>query len=78
MKPPIIAAYYYPGWHRCAERRVRGGDSEWNLLYDAISQRAHPDARRPLGGPVETTLQSLEDEARLAAQGGIDAFLWCW
>lgn len=78
MNGPIIAAYYYPGWYRCADRRVRGGDSEWNLLYDAVSRHEHLDVRRPLAGPVDTTVESLEAEARLAMCSGIDAFLWCW
>jgi hypothetical protein len=75
---PIVAAYYYPGWHRCPERRVRGADTEWNLLYDDVARSAYPRVRRPLHAPAEFSAAGLEAETHAAAQGGIDAFLWCW
>jgi hypothetical protein len=75
---PIIAAYFYPGWHCSPERSVRGDGSEWPLLYDAAARLAYPDIRRPLAGPVQTTAQSLQDDVRQASASGIDAFIWCW
>src|SRR5437867_887847 len=78
MPCPIVAAYYYPGWHACAQRDVRGGDTEWPLLYDEVARRSYPDARRPLAGPVTSTSDSLRIEIEQAMGGGIDTFWWCW
>ncbi len=78
MSPPIIAAYYYPGWSPCGSRNVRGGNTEWNLLYDDVARSNYPEARRPLSGPVEPAPASLDHEIKQARAGGIDTFLWCW
>lgn len=78
MRPPIVAAYYYPGYHPTPQRVTRTGDTEWELLFDDVAKSAYPDVRRPLGGPVHTSAASLEAETRAAQRWGIDAFLWCW
>jgi hypothetical protein len=78
MNAPVIAAYYYPGWHPDPQRNIRGASSEWSLLYDDVARAAYPDVRRPLYPFMEATVASLEAEARMASHGGIDAFLWCW
>lgn len=77
-KSPIIAAYYYPGWHASEGRQIRGGTTEWELLYDDVSRRAYPHVRRPLEGAVEPSVQSIEAEIGQAMTGGIDSFWWCW
>lgn len=77
---PIVATYYYPGWYRASARTIRGcaGGTEWDLLFDDVAVHAYPDVRRPLAGPVEPTIETLEVECRTAAAAGIDAFIWCW
>lgn len=76
--PPIIAAYYYPGWHASPDRSIGSGASEWNLLYDPAPLRFLPDIRRPNRPPTEPTIDSLQAEIITAMRGGIDAFFWCW
>ncbi len=78
MKPPTVAAYYYPGYHRTPGRDSRGQQTEWGLLYDDVALQGYPDVRRPLAGPIETSVESLATESLLAQSYGIDAFLWCW
>jgi len=60
------------------ERRVRGCDTEWSLLYDEVARSAYPGVRRPLAGSAEFSPAGLEAETRAAMAAGIDAFLWCW
>jgi acyl carrier protein len=77
---PTVAAYYYPGWTRNTLRTIRNraGASEWDLLFDAAARESYPDVRRPMAGPAEPSIQSLEAECVTASSWGIDAFIWCW
>ncbi|MEW6443339.1 MAG: glycoside hydrolase family 99-like domain-containing protein [bacterium] len=76
----MIAAYVYPGWHRCPERD-RGFPprwSEWDLVLRALPRfPGHEQPRLPLHGAYDDSLpHTAEQQVSLARSFGIDLFVY--
>ena len=82
MKKTKLAAIYFPSWHVDARRDVHLGHdfTEWDLVragkprFDGHYQPIVPE----LGYTDETLEENMRTSIQLAADAGIDAFLWDW
>jgi hypothetical protein len=74
-----IAAYLYPGWHRCPEREknLPPGWSEWDLVYGAGPRfPGHRQPNLPLLGRYDDALPvTAERQIELARAHGVDLFV---
>ncbi|HEY8454869.1 MAG TPA: glycoside hydrolase family 99-like domain-containing protein [Actinopolymorphaceae bacterium] len=77
-----IAAIYFPSWHADPRQEVRYGPgwSEWELVK--AGRPRFPGHRQPLE-PVwgyfdESDPEMMRRSVEVAAEHGIDAFLWDW
>lgn len=79
---PIIAAYYYPGWHSCPVRDASfpRGWSEWDLVYQARPAfDGHELPCLPLWGREdESDPEVFARKIAAANEYGIDAFVFAF
>jgi hypothetical protein len=80
MTRPTVLAYYFPNWHNDPQNAERHGDgwNEWKLLREARPRfPTHRQPRVPtLGYTDEADPQEMADQIQLAADHGVDAFLF--
>ncbi len=79
---PEVAAIYFPSWHRYSymDSRHGSGWTEWELVKSAPPRFAgHHQPKRPSWGYFdESDPKWSQQEIDLAADHGIDAFLFDW
>lgn len=81
-KKPLIAAYYYPGWHSCKIRDAAFPVhwSEWDLVYNAKPRfTGHNQPKLPLWGPEDESIpENFEKKILTAQKYGVDAFVFAF
>lgn len=83
MKKPVVACYYFPGYHPTDPRNalIHGpGWSEWEMVRRAEPRfPGHRQPRCPAWGEEnEADPRVMERKIRIAAEHGVDAFLYDW
>ncbi|MBF0545227.1 MAG: glycoside hydrolase family 99-like domain-containing protein [Candidatus Riflebacteria bacterium] len=77
-----IAAYYYPGWHKCPIRNASlpQGWSEWDLVYKATPRfEGHEQPNLPLWGKHDDSdPKNFELKIQSALNHGVDAFIFAF
>ena len=81
-KDYVVAAYYFPDYHvdSINERWHGKGWTEWNLVKDARPRfKGHQQPKVPLWGYFnEADPKWADKEINLAADNGIDVFIYDW
>ena len=82
MRPPTLAAYYYPGWHPCPIRDAEFPKdfSEWDLVTSCRPRfRGHRQPMLPLWGKHdESDPNEFERKIDAAVDFGIDIFVFAF
>ncbi len=79
---PLVAAYYFPNYHRDSRNEARYGQgwTEWDLLRSALPRYAgHSQPKVPAWGEFDEADPAwMARQVDLAADHAIDAFLFDW
>lgn len=80
VKPAIVGVYYFDGWAG-NHRKVNTPDEPWTLNAPThLTKRLAEDFsfRKPVWGWRDDSQEIMEHQIDLAADNGVDFFLYCW